>query len=834
MKKSLFTKFFTTTVCGLLLFICTAIGQEKPAANPTPTSQTETKPAKAIKPRRISNIKFDQRDEKATNKTENPSTEPVTDQPADRAQVPQIAKATPEEIEAQRKAEEERRIQLEQEKIVAAQAEADRRVAADAALEREKQKAADEAAAKTKAEFEAKQRESEEKAAAERKKLADELEKTRLDAETKAAEAAKKAAEEKRELEQRAAQEKIRLEAERIEREKQAENERIERERREKEAADKEAALKLELENQRIAAEKAKQQADAENAARIEAETKAKAELERQKSERETIRKSVIENAAKNLGFLNSAAAVSLVPADMSDAAQIEAFLTDQAKKNESLVKAIDFCNTSFKGEAFTYTGTADITLGDFLDLLNNQYQVDFVPDNDVLQLPVRLNVNNKRWDNVLRSLLRQLDVQASCDGGIISLVKRTKYLAQLEDQRKNAPLKTETIRLNYLRPRSGGQVNLSGKTTNSAAPIETLEAAIRKILETDGDKRGSVSLIPGRAELFIKATEEQLREIREQIALADRKKYRIDVYGQIYAVNENRLKDVGSQISAVLSTNLSRSGGLTTLPPATNGTSGGTTGGTSGGTNNGGTVVGRNFPNGFGVPSGSLSAANPATIIGANVKVGSAEFAYQLSLLEQFGVARSIEKPFVSAKDGSTGLFENGTKIPVIIQALNNFSGSTGGSVDYIDAGTTLSVSPQIAFDENDKPRSVSLNLRLESNTPILSIQTSGDVPAVNRRAIQLDDITLIPGQTFIFGGSNNRTESNTVTRTPGLGELPVFGNLFKRKNKQISEDKIYFALTVQISEDDGESPINPMNLDTTFPAPPPANAPLKPVKIN
>lgn len=840
-NQNLMTRL-SAAFAGLLFLIFTASGQETAAPTPTPpTVQTARKQS----PRRVSNVKMTESAEKDVNQPAKSQSDPTGE----------IKRLPTPEIDAPA---------VEREK----QAEVERRAAADAALEREKAKAVAETEAKAKieadvkqaefeaqkAEFAAKQKELSDIAAAEKAALAAELEKSRQDAENKAFEIQKKAEEEKRAMEEQAAVEKNRLETERaaavkkaederIEREKQAENDRLERERlaaieretREKEAetaretqekqaeserqmrerleqeaAAAQTAMQLEIENRRKEAELAKQKADAENTARIQIEAKAK-------TERETMRNSIIEQTARSLNFLKPEDALTLVPKELTNLPEIETFLTESAKKDETLVRLVDYCNTGFKGESFTYTGTSEITLGDFIDQISERYRVDFIPDSDVLSLPIRLSVNNKPWDKVLRQQLNLLDVQATCDGGIIALVKRQKFLAQQESNRKTAPLRTERIVLQHLRVRAGSQVDLSGKQ-NSADPIITLEQTLQKILQTGGDTRGTVAQVPGRAEFFIKATEDQLRDLKEQIALADRPRYRVDVFGLIYTVNENKLKDIGSQLSVILS----NGGGITTLPPVQQ--SGGGTGTNTAQTNN--------FPGGFSPPSNSLGAGGASTIVGAQVNVGIVDFRYQLSLLEQFGVAQSLEKPFVSAKDGTTSVFNSGTKIPVVIQALNNFGGGSGGSVTYIDAGTILSVSPQIAFDGDDKPRSVSLNMRLESNTPNTSIQTNG-VPAVNARSIQLDDVTLIPGQAFIFGGSNNRLESNTVSRTPGLGGLPLIGNLFKRTNRQINDEKIYFAVTVQISEDNGNPPVNPFNLDTTFAAPPPMNQPLKPTKL-
>lgn len=532
--------------------------------------------------------------------------------------------------------------------------------------------------------------------------------------------------------------------------------------------------------------------------------------------EKEKLRAALILEKARVLGYLAPDAAIALVPTDAAAGEVIEEALRAAAKANPSLTKSLNFCSPDFVGERFTFDFPSAQPLSYLLDEIRSRYGVNFLPDAEIVDAPVYITGNSVPWNFVLRSQLFNLDVEAVCYGtNTVSLIKRTKLLSLQDSQRKTAPLLTEYIELKHLRPVIAGQSNLAGKSTG-AASVETVEQAIQKILNSGGDNRGSISRIPGRAEFIIKATADQIAEIRQVIDKADKPTYRVDVFGLVYTVNENKLKDVGSQLSAIVNTG-GRLSGLTTLPQQSQTGAGGGTGGTTTGTG------------GLGAPfsqPGGFAAGSPNTILGARVRLGLVEFNYQLSLLEQLGVARRVEKPFVSAKDGTTGVFENGTQIPVIVQALNNLGGGSGGSIEFINAGTTLSATPQVIF-ENGVPKLVNLSLRLESNTPDLSIQTTGGVPSVNSRRIQ-NEITIAPNQAFIFGGSNDISDSNTVSRTPGVGEIPIIGNLFKRKTKQRTDNKLYFAVWVQISLDDGTSPVETDTLNTSFPKPPPMDKPL------
>lgn len=574
--------------------------------------------------------------------------------------------------------------------------------------------------------------------------------------------------------------------------------------------------LAEEVEKARGEAEKARLEAEKVFAEKEKAQNEVPVLTEQQNSAQaaqESNRKTLIELIARRIGFLKATEAFKLVPEEVVAASAIEAVLVEAVRSNPRLAREFNFCDAEFVGQPFNLELTADDTFGTLLEDLRMTFGVNFLPDAEIIDLPIRGNVQNVPWNYVLRNQINFLDLEARCDGNTISLIKRSKLLTLQESIRKTAPVKTEYIKLKYLRPVIGGQSNLAGKATG-AASIESLEQTIQKILTTGGDNRGSISRIPGRAEFFITATDTQLEQIRQVIAKADRPTYRVDVFGLVYTISDSRLKDVGSQLSLIVRSG-GRVGGLTTLPdpPATDGD--GTT-----------PTETRSLPAQFAQPGG-LQAGAPNTILGAKVRLGLVDFNYQLSLLEQLGVARRVEKPFVSAKDGTTGTFENGTQIPVVIQSLNNFGTGGGGTIEFINAGTTLSVTPQVIENAEGNPQLVNLALRLESNTPDLSIQTTGGVPSVNSRRIQ-NEITIAPNQAFIFGGANDVFDANNVSRTPVLGNLPILGNLFKRKTTRLTDNKLYFAVWVQISLDDGSSPLETDTLNTNFPKPPAMDAPL------
>lgn len=531
---------------------------------------------------------------------------------------------------------------------------------------------------------------------------------------------------------------------------------------------------------------------------------------------------------AKSLNFIEPQKAVELIPAGVTSGKEIEVILKAKIKESPQLADAPNFCSKEFVGAPYTFDVPTPIKLSTLLNDLRFRYGINFLPDADLSDLTIQVGVTDVPWNLVLRAQLSYLDIEASCvDDNTISLIKRQKLLSLQDSIRKTSPTRTIQIRLKYLRPSTQTQVNLAGRPSGSSATIETLEAEVSKILRVGGDARGMVVRIPGTSELIITGTDEQIVQIEKIIQAADKPSYRVQVFALVYTVNENKLRDVGSQLSAIVGTGDLRSlGGISNLPGST--TNGGGTGTGTGNNPNSTTKPGalnpggiRTFGDGFSTPS------QQNTILGASTTVGTAQFSYQLSLLEQLGVARRVEKLRIETRDGTTGTFESGRQIPVIVAAANNLGGSPG-QLEFINAGSSLSATPQVIEGEDGKPYLINLAFRAESNNVDTSVQTN-NVPSVNGRRVQ-SETTFLLNQVYVLGASNDTTESNSLSRAPGLGQIPIIGDIIgKRRVKQKSEDKLYFAFWVEVSYSDAVSTIPTTNLDSTFPVPPPMNEPLK-----
>jgi len=490
-------------------------------------------------------------------------------------------------------------------------------------------------------------------------------------------------------------------------------------------------------------------------------------------------------------------------------------------------------CDPNYRGELISTISESDqpMSLLTLVKHWNETYGANIVLDYDIQETPVRLSVTNTPWTSVLRTILDLNDLDTVClDGGLVQIAKRAK-IAQIGDQRrKSAPIVREVFKLRYLQSSAGGRTTLAGQTeSTNGATIQTLESTIRDILKAGGDSRGDARQVPGRSELIVAATQQQMDEIRDIIARVDRPSYQVKISALVYTTNESRLRDIGSQLSLVIGNgaNTNILGG-TTLPNVT------TTASSGSGTSNGQGVAGINpggipgLATGMRQPSNALGATTPLATFGASTLFGTAQFAYQLTLAQQSGAINIQSRPFGIVSDGDTFDLISGTQIPVITSTIAGGAALPTGNVQVLEASRIARIKPQVAEDEHGRPSFITLNIQLENNSVDTSLGTFNGVPGINRQSLQTV-LRLKDGETVVIGGLAADQVSNSQSKVPGIGDIPAVGNLFKRKQKQENRDRLYFAIKVEVIPQDAAMPNFPAPVDATTAQPTPPQ-PQKP----
>jgi type II secretory pathway component GspD/PulD (secretin) len=105
--------------------------------------------------------------------------------------------------------------------------------------------------------------------------------------------------------------------------------------------------------------------------------------------------------------------------------------------------------------------------------------------------------------------------------------------------------------------------------------------------------------------------------------------------------------------------------------------------------------------------------------------------------------------------------------------------TGRSISQVKFMELGIVLGVTPHVYQDSEgtyvklDLHPEVSFPSGVANGVPIRSLRSSSTIANVR------------DGQTLVVGGIITEDEQNAVTKVPGLGDMPIFGNLFKTREK-------------------------------------------------
>jgi type II secretory pathway component GspD/PulD (secretin) len=268
---------------------------------------------------------------------------------------------------------------------------------------------------------------------------------------------------------------------------------------------------------------------------------------------------------------------------------------------------------------------------------------------------------------------------------------------------------------------------------------------------------RGAVAVIPGRNIFVVRGTEEQLRLIKKFIELADRPPFQVIIRGLVYTANVDRLRDIGVQTTIV----------------------------------DGKIIPDRVKPEGTFLGISSLTG-----LFDFSTLIGTVDFNVQASALQRNGIISIKSRPFAIVLDGDKTDLEVGRQIPVLTQG--SVVGGDAGNLEFIGASSLLSVTPHVMDDDNGNPIAVNLELQIESNEVDTAV-ISQDLPSINRRSIN-SRLILTQDKTVVLGGFTIDSVNDSVSKVPGLGDIPLLGYLFKRKVRQDQVNRLYFAISVTV----------------------------------
>ena len=123
--------------------------------------------------------------------------------------------------------------------------------------------------------------------------------------------------------------------------------------------------------------------------------------------------------------------------------------------------------------------------------------------------------------------------------------------------------------------------------------------------------------------------------------------------------------------------------------------------------------------------------------------------------------------------------------------------------SYEYKDVGVTLRITPQISQE-----RFVRLNIFQEVTKLVVEAGQQADRPTTLKRTTKTT-VTIKDKNTIVIGGLIGDDITNTIYKTPCLGDIPGLGWLFKYKSELREKRNLFIFITPRIVENPTEAKV-------------------------
>lgn len=307
----------------------------------------------------------------------------------------------------------------------------------------------------------------------------------------------------------------------------------------------------------------------------------------------------------------------------------------------------------------------------------------------------------------------------------------------------------------------------------------------------------GQIQADPSTNSLIITAPEPQYRQLRAVIDRLDSRRAQVFVESLIAEVNADKMAEFGIQWQNILGGQGDRNIGVI-------------------GTNF--TVGGKNI---FGLQPATPAAGSTASVIpqlatapspGANIgllrKLGGVYLLAGLArFLESNADGNVLSTPNLLTLDNEEAKIVIGQNVPFVTGQFTNTGAGGGGTVNPFqtierkDVGLTLRVRPQIS--ENG---TVKLQIFQEvSNVQASSINSTTGL-ITNKRSIE-SNVLVDDGSIVVLGGLLQDEFSGNQEKVPVVGDVPVFGNLFKSETRSRRKTNLMVFLRPVVVRDAGHS---------------------------
>lgn len=371
------------------------------------------------------------------------------------------------------------------------------------------------------------------------------------------------------------------------------------------------------------------------------------------------------------------------------------------------------------------------------------------------------LRLKDVPWDQAMDIITKTKHLAMRKNGNVITVAPADEVAAQekqafdaTQQVEDSEPLRTEVFTLNYMK---------------SADLIKIISDPKQKILS----KRGIATQDARTNNVFVQDIPKRLEQVQAIISKADIPVKQVMIESRLVIADEKFGKSLGARF------------GVNKL----NGTG----------------------DNRYAI-GGNLDSTKQIGIIGGQVSDGlqsnlpvagaAGSFAFslfrlpaglllnlELTALETDKRGKVVSSPRVTTANQHLAVIKSGVEIPYL-----EASSSGAATIKFKEAVLSLEVTPQITPDDKII---MDLNVKKQSVGQVFA-----QVPSIDTKNLETQ-VLVSNGETAVLGGIFELTERNDVEKVPFFGDLPVMGNLFKRKITSNEKTELLIFITPKIMDD-------------------------------
>lgn len=415
-----------------------------------------------------------------------------------------------------------------------------------------------------------------------------------------------------------------------------------------------------------------------------------------------------------------------------------------------------------------------DYDIKDFFRLMSEISGLNVVLDPNVSGT-VTLKLTDVPWDQALDVVLKNYQLGGQLQGNVLRIA--TNATLQAEESSRKAlrdaqdlasALDTRTFVLNYTK-------------------ADTVSTTLARLLSP----RGTIIQDARRNAVIVTDIPSQFGKVDQMIKFLDTPAQQVEIEARLLSANKSFSRELGNQLGMLIG---NRGGNVLTgipgpgSPFARNPQPRATAGGA-------GTPLIANFP--------AAATSGLSFLIQAGGDILLDEI---IGAAEARGTAKLISRPKVTTQNNMAATISQGTQIPVQTNVNNTIS------TQFLNFSLQLTVTPQIT-----EAGTILLTATIENSQPDFARAVNG-VPSVGTQRANTQ--VLIPdGGTAVIGGILVDNDSVNINQIPGLGSLPLIGNLFKRTSTIKSTAELIFFITPRIKSQDSIAVVGPETEGTLIP---------------